>query len=217
MKKIIMKLTAIVLLCGLTFPMAADAREKEDMTISIGSGIVIDVEKLAEENSVDPYELKDAILKGLSSEKASPFSDLQTVDKNVEATETVIQVMSKDGRVNNIAKKIDQDATAYVARSGAVTASGKKPTIGMCAMHVNVTTKTGTTSDKVVRLGTKIYMDEFINVNGKTLSSFIVEDRGEPSGRSEFWIDIYWGLKTDANYNSAIQFGKQEVSYSYLY
>ncbi|MDE7321337.1 MAG: hypothetical protein K2N73_01165 [Lachnospiraceae bacterium] len=79
-----------------------------------------------------------------------------------------------------------------MAKSGALTASGKTPTVGMCAMHINVTTKTGNTTNTKVKLGTTIYMDKSIDVNGTSCSSFVVEDRGNRSNRTTYWIDIYW-------------------------
>lgn len=49
-------------------------------------------------------------------------------------------------------------------------------------MQIKLTTKTGQTSDSIVRLGTAIYMTEAVDINGTSYSSFVVEDN--------FWIDM---------------------------
>lgn len=193
-----------------------------DLILEI-NGEVIDVGQLAEENQVDPYELKEAIIDGYYADRTSPFSNLETVrDENILPVESVEKITVGNDSVNGpitemtIVSKTNQDSTAYVAKAGALTASGKTPEIGMCAMHVNVTTKTGNTNSSTIKLGTKIYMDSPVNVNGTNYSSFVVEDRGAPEGRTAYWIDIYFGL-TDTYYTNAIAYGVQTVSYKYYY
>ncbi|GFI48220.1 B-enzyme [Lachnospiraceae bacterium] len=60
-------------------------------------------------------------------------------------------------------------------------------------------------------------MDESVDVNGTSCSSFVVEDRGNPSNRTTYWIDIYFGLNNTSNYNAAINYGVKTVSYYYYY
>lgn len=208
--------TAFVL--AMSMNTAAFAAENtNNMLVDIG-GIVVDVEQIAEENDVEPYALKEAIEEGKNAEKASPFSNLRTSTPNTEAAEhTEYSVFRTSERASTKASKTNQDSTAYVAKSGALTASGKTPTLGMCAMHIDATTKTGTTSSTKVKLGTTIYMEDKVNVNGTNYSSFNVEDRGNPTNRTTYWIDIYFGLHNTTNYNAAINYGVKTVSYYYYY
>lgn len=191
------------------------AENTSDLMVDIG-GITIDVEQVAEKNGVNPYEIKEAIEDGVNAEKASPFSNLITNTPNTIASETVEYSVER-AATSTKASKTNQDSTAYVANSGALTASGKTPTVGMCAMHINATTKTGNTTSSTVKLGTTIYMEDSVNVNGTNYSSFVVEDRGNPSNRTTYWIDIYFGLNNTTNYNAAINYGVKTVSYYYYY
>lgn len=182
-------------------------------------GSTIDILQLAEQNDVDPYELKEAIEDGGDKEIASPFSSLATNEQNTMASQLSETVVLNGSSVTK-ESKTNQDSTAYVAKSGAQTASGKTPVIGMCAMDKDVTTKTGETTATKIKLGKRIYMEEAVNVNGTTLSSFAVEDRGNPSNRTDFWIDIYFGEFEDTSsstYKAAINYGIQTVSYFYYY
>ncbi|MDL2301789.1 hypothetical protein LJC58_05475 [Lachnospiraceae bacterium OttesenSCG-928-D06] len=190
------------------------AQEKEEIVVEIDN-ITIDIEKLAEENGVDPYDLKEAIEAGLESEKASPFSNLEAIVPNTEAGEYIEESLTRAAPYT--AYKTNQDSTAYVATAGALTASGKTPTVGMCAMHINVTSKTEDTTSTKVKLGTTIVMESPVNINGTSYSLFTVEDRGGCSNRTTYWIDIYFGVHNTANYNAALNYGKQTVSYSYWY
>lgn len=207
-------ITAVVLAMAMNITAFA-AEDSNNLNVDIG-GIIVDVEQVAEENGVNPYALKEAIEEGLNTEKASPFSSLATRTPNTQASESVEYSLTRSARSTK-ASKTDQDSTAYVAKSGALTASGKTPTVGMCAMHINATTKTGSTTSTKVKLGTTIYMDESVDVNGTSCSSFVVEDRGNPSNRTTYWIDIYFGLNNTSNYNAAINYGVKTVSYYYYY
>lgn len=214
-KRIGIAVTAIIL----TFSANLTIFAAEDLRIDVG-GVEIDVEKLAEKNGVDPYELREAIENGMDAEKSSPFSDLVTARPNTEASEFVEETAVRTaGRASTKATKTNQDATAYVAKSGALTASGKTPEIGMCAMHIDVTTKSGSTSSTKVKLGTTIYMEDAVKINGTDYLSFVVEDRGKPSNRTTYWIDVYFGQNNSdkVNYNAAINYGVQTVSYYYYY
>ena len=205
----------------LAIPVGASAHTS-DLLLEI-NGEIIDVGQLAEEYHVDPYELREAIIEGYYSDKASPFSNLEVIkDENLLLSESRDKIILGKENINGpitemtIVSKTNQDSTAYVSKEGALTASGKTPEIGMCAMHINVTTKTGNTNGSPIKLGTTIYMDNPVNVNGTNYTSFVVEDRGAPEGRTKYWIDIYFGL-TGSHYTDAINYGVQTVSYRYYY
>lgn len=214
-KKILSVLMTMCVAINLLLPMNAFAKTQSDLVVNIGE-TQINVEQIADANGVDPYALKDAILRGNNAEKASPFSSLRTRTPNTKATE-MTSASDVSGIYATTTKKSDQDSTAYVAKSGALTASGKTPEVGMCAMHIDVTTKTGSTTSTKVKLGTTISMTKSVDVNGDSRSSFVVEDRGNPTNRTTYWIDIYFGEKTDATYKAAINYGVKTVSYSYTY
>lgn len=220
MKQVIATVAAItmVMAMGIT----GIAAEDTDLLMDLG-GTIIDIGQLAKENDVDPYELKAAIEESVDAEVASPFSSLATGTPNTmasESTELVRGYSATSLSGSTKVSKVNQDSTAYVAKEGQVTANGKTPTIGMCAMYIKSTTKTGQTSDKIVRLGTTIYMESPVDVNGTSFSSFVVEDRGNPSNRTDFWIDIFFGQYVDKNsdtYKAAINYGVKTVSYYYYY
>lgn len=220
-KQIIKTVAAVTLVMsmGLTAFAAEDA---ENLQMEIG-GTIIDIDQLAKENDVNPYELKAAIEESMGAEVVSPFSSLATNTPNTMASESTELVRGRattsvSGNVK--VSKNNQDSTAYVAKDGDKTASNKTPEVGMCAMYIKSTTKTGSTSDTIVKLGTTIFMNSAIDVNGKSLSSFVVEDRGNPSNRTDFWIDIYFGQYVDKNsptYKAAVNYGIKTVSYYYYY
>lgn len=216
---IVKRLAAITTAATLAIAMnvTSFAADKTDLKIDM-DGITVDVEKVAAENGVNPYALKQSIEDGMNAEKASPFSSLVTNKPNSIASEDVdisnTTEVSATSTQTKVTKK-NQDSTAYVANSGALTASGKTPKIGMCAMHINVTTKTGKTTKDIVRLGTTIHMSKSIKISGKEYSSFVVEDRGGASNRTKFFIDLYFGLNNSTNYNAAINYGVKTVTYYY--
>lgn len=188
------------------------------VTVKVGNKS-IDVTGIAKENGVDPYELKKAIENGKNTQKASPFSNLATTKSGKKEAEIIETISARAGTTATRTKvtKKNQDSTAYVAKKGSLTASGKTPQIGMCAMHTNVTTKTGETTSKVIKLGATLHMEEAVNINGITSTSFIVEDRGAPKNRTKYWIDVYFGLNNSTNYQAAINYGIKKVSYFYYY
>lgn len=210
---------ALVMAMGFT---AVAAENSDDLQMDFG-GTIIDIAQLAKENDVDPYELKAAIEESMDAEVASPFSSLATYTPNTMASESIEFVCGRSATSESDSiqvNKINQDSTAYVAKEGAVTANGKTPAVGMCAMYIKSTTKKGQTSDSIVRLGTTIYMETPIDVNGTSLSTFVVEDRGNPDNRTDFWIDIFLGQyvdKTSDTYKAAIKYGVKTVSYHYYY
>lgn len=209
----------LVMSMGLTAFAAEDA---ENLQMEI-DGTIIDIGQLAKKNDVNPYELKAAIEESIDADVVSLFSSLATNTPNTmasESTELVWGRAATGARGNVKVNKKNQDSTAYVAKAGQVTANGKTPEVGMCAMYIKSTTKTGSTSSSKVKLGTTIYMDSAVDVNGTSLSSFVVEDRGNPDNRTDFWIDIFFGQYVDTNsatYKAAINYGIKTVSYYYYY
>ncbi|MCL2254592.1 MAG: hypothetical protein FWC09_09125 [Lachnospiraceae bacterium] len=215
MRKKLQSIFILSMIIVLAFSMQAFAMPQRGMMIDIG-GIIIDVSQIAEDNAVNPYELREAIEKGINADKVSPFSSLDTYSPNMIASESVEIPLIRSAPIK--VTKSNQDSTAYVANSGALTASGKTPAVGMCAMHTNVTTKTGSTSSSMVKLGTVITVgNNTITIQGTAYPAFFVEDRGTPSNRTDFWIDLYFGLNNTANYNAAINYGVKQVSYYYHY
>lgn len=211
--------TVLVMSMGLT---AFAAEDEEDLQMEI-DGTIIDIGRLAKENDVNPYELKAAIEESIDADVVSLFSSLATNTPNTMASESTELVYGRaatgvSGSVKE--NKKNQDSTGYVAKAGRETASGKTPEVGMCAMYIKSTTKTGSTSASKVKLGTTIYMDNAIDVNGTSLSSFVVEDRGDPDNRTDFWIDIFFGQYVNTNsatYLAAKEYGIKTVSYYYYY
>lgn len=219
MKKIFSKLAIMCTMLTMLSPIKVLAEDNSYWVIDFGNGYNVNVWDLAEENSVDPYELRQAVLEDMESDIFAPFSKVDSFKLVPLPNETVEYVTNTKTRsVQTIARKENQTATAYTGDSGVLTASNKTPAVGMCAMDIDVTTKTGTTTSEIVRLGTRLYLDDFIDVNGTSLSSLVVEDRG--SGRSSwttYWIDVCFGTTSSATESAALNFGNQTISYSYIY
>ncbi|MFI3212891.1 MAG: hypothetical protein R3Y24_06065 [Eubacteriales bacterium] len=188
---------------------------KYDLIMEI-DGVEINITELANQNNVDPYELREAINNGYGTlyGELSVFSMLDKSGTNIATTYTVSDELSRTGMQQKYC--ISQDSTAYVSSAGALTASGKTPTVGMCAMHIDVTTKTGSTTENMVRLGETIYMNSAVNVNGTNYYTLKVEDRGERENATAFWIDVYFGLSS-SYYQNAITYGVKPVSFHYYY
>lgn len=220
-KRIIIGKRLAALTAAATLAMAMSitsfASDRNDLNVDV-DGITVDVDKVAAENGVNPYALKQAIEDGMNAGKVSPFSNLAT---NKTASITSVGADSSNTVETSAAStktkvtKKNQDSTAYVASSNALTASGKTPKIGMCGMHIDVTTKTGKSTKSKVKLGTTIHMSKSVKISGKEYSTFVVEDRGGASNRTPFWIDIYFGVNNSTNYNAAINYGVKTVSYYY--
>ncbi len=104
----------------------------------------------------------------------------------------------------------NQDVTAYVAASGALTASGKTPETLDVAVHP----KSG--GGPIFPFGTIIFTDRDLVYEkyGATSRVFNVQDIGPAPTRTTYWFDIYYGVNTTANYNAAVNFGVQTVNYS---
>ncbi|MDF2948320.1 MAG: hypothetical protein K0R07_333 [Sedimentibacter sp.] len=188
-----------------------------------------ELERLAWLNNVDPQELKDALNAGLDENgKYSPFSNLKQLDNGITDEELKKRDLLKIGsdgtpivRMNPYFSNIvpagqilrsNQDATAYVAASGKVTASGKTPKYGMVAVHF----AGGNPVNPVIPFGTAIYLDRYISLpDGTQRSNYTVEDTG--SGHEDstlYWIDLFFGGLS--NYPKAINFGTQTVTYNQI-
>ncbi|OJD94746.1 hypothetical protein A9485_04460 [Bacillus cereus] len=53
--------------------------------------------------------------------------------------------------------------------------------------------------------------------NGTAKNTFVVEDMGDVYCTRDItynWFDIYFGVSNTSNYNNAVNFGKQPISYS---
>lgn len=175
-------------------------------------GYVWDILKLADDNDVYPESLRDSVVGSFGAARFSPFENV--IQKNPPQARALI------GRTRTgITQVTDQNATAYVA-TGNKTASGKDPAVGMAAMHINVTTKTNPTTAEILKLGTPIYFGtpnkrEYINFNGYSRDSLVVEDRGNPSNRTKYWIDIFFGDATTANRTAALNYGVKTQAFFY--
>lgn len=187
-----------------------------------------DLERLAWLNNVDPQELKDALNAGLDeSGKFSPFSNLKQLDNgitNEELKKRDLLKIGSDGtpivRMNQLFSNItlagqilrsNQDATAYVAASGAITASNKTPKYGMVAVHY----VGGKLTNPIIPFGTAIYLDRYISLpDGSQRSNYTVDDTGLGPDMSTYWIDIFFGGISNAS--KAISFGTQTVTYNQI-
>lgn len=121
------------------------------------------------------------------------------------------------GRVS----RTNQDATAYVG--GSITASGKTPKVGYCAVHP---AKRGTHSNPIIPFGTVINITEIRDpATGKVwdmiphpyygeMNSLQVQDIGDVNYRfSTHWIDIWYG--NSSFLGAAKDFGTRKINYSY--
>lgn len=164
-----------------------------------------DVDDVSKENSVDPEDLTDAIIRGMHSDKFSPFSELEVID-SPESTPVEVEPEPTPRTEHFI---YDQDSTAYLA-TGNPGASGTMPWVGSCAVH----TANSNTSRPLIDFGTTVfYMNRTVTIGGKNYTSFIVNDTGDANNiRSFYWTDLYFGDNTEANYEAAINYGlKRDV------
>ena len=174
----------------------------------------------SKKHNVYPDSLRDSIVNNYGANRFSPYQDVIRIQE-LDASSEIIEY-SENGVTRTESQQSNQDASAYVAPSGALTASGKEVKVGMAAMHTNVTTKTGETTSTIVKLGETIYFGTSknpaeINYNGYKTKSLVVEDRGAPTNRSKYWIDIFFGVNTDANKTAADLYGVQSAQYYWNY
>ena len=116
----------------------------------------------------------------------------------------------------------NQNATAYVAPSGARGASGIIMSIGMVAVHPRTHSPINSVavgSGPVIPFGTTITLDRQITfANGLRISQFVVQDLGQlnnQSGFSRHWIDVFFGVNNNTNLQAALAFGSQRFSYTW--
>lgn len=110
----------------------------------------------------------------------------------------------------------NQKATAYVdSARGQLASSGKVCHIGGVAVHP---LRPGIDPrNPIIPFDTIIYLDEPLEVQGRTMSAFSVIDTGDVVygryGGTPYWFDIYWGQSNYYNVKAASEFGIQNVSY----
>jgi len=140
--------------------------------------------------------------------KNSPFSNLKQLDNDVTIEELKKRdllktgsdgtpIVSMDSTFSNVVplgqiQRSNQDATAYVAASGAITASGVTPKYGMVALHY----VGGILTNPIIPFGTAIYLDRNISL---------------PDGTQR---NLFFG--GISNYPAAINFGTQTVTYNQI-
>ena len=192
-----------------SFPVCASESAAVDME---------EIETLAEMNGVEANKLEEAIIEAEGEDRFSPFSNLQSSKEptGTERNESGKKRKLKNG-VDKKARKENQSSTAYTAKPGTQTASGKIPQVGMCAMHTYVTKKTGYSDAKTIKLGTRIFLYQPVNIMGQNYSTLYVEDRGKGENRTDYWIDVCFGLRSTTTDNAAKQYGIKTVSYYYQY
>lgn len=199
MKKISILLSIFIFMCSFVNVQALETDYNREEIKEI-----YNVQELSRENNVDPEELTDAIIHDLDSDRFSPFSRISTLDE--DNSEDSIMPLYEFTYTN-------QDSTAYLA-TGNAGASGKMPWIGSCAVHNG---GNGNTTP-IIPFGTTIlYMNSSVTIQGKTYSSFIVNDTGDPQRRkSTYWTDIYFGDNNSANYTAAINYGNKKVTIYFI-
>lgn len=112
----------------------------------------------------------------------------------------------------------NQDVTAYVAASGALTYHGTTPT-KYHTIAVHPSTFGNPSSGTIFPYGTIIYVPDGFSLPGYTFPTkhtFKVEDMGDVNnakGLSKYWFDIYFGTNTTENTNNAVSFGKKTITY----
>lgn len=108
---------------------------------------------------------------------------------------------------------IFQDVTAYV---GSTNGHGGAVYPNKAYSTVAVHQKSYTNSAPILDFGTMIITDTSLSLPGYgPRSIFNVTDTGDLNRRwSTYWIDIYFGTNTTTNWNNAVQFGLQNVSYT---
>ena len=190
-----------------------------------------EIERLAKLNNVDPQELKNAIESGVDDEgRFSPFSKVKTLDNGItqeqldemnkeklsSTGEPLIKPLNKpkafkDNSLSGYIERKDQDTTAYVW-TGNKTANGNWPELGIVACHREKDIYGGTSNTPVIPFGKKIYLDRYVwlpdGVGYK--SDFKVDDTGRGPGKTDYWLDIYYG--TDEA--SALIYGNIVLTYN---
>jgi hypothetical protein len=151
---------------------------------------------------------------GMSLAQESNSTSGSRVNERIDKTEMIVEQWV-----------FDQNATAYVAKSGAMGASGVVMKLGMVAVHpkkfdpsISVAVKSG----PIIPFGTAINLtfDGSIKLpDGKTYTQFFVQDIGQHNhqqGYSPYWIDVFFGLDSATNLQAAKDFGNhRKFSFKY--
>lgn len=227
-------LTLMILTTGIVstaFATADNAKQNIDSKYGIVlDGKVVNVEKLAKENDVDPDELKAALLAGPDADgRYSPFShvrqlgtkstqELASIEKKAPNGSPLF-IMKKEGSAapNNTAKenlKVLNQASGYVLRSNQDTtaytytgkpgASGTYPYLGSFACHRY------SNNSPYIPYGKHIYLDRYVWLPDNYYhSDFVSNDTG--TGRpNTWWVDIYY----DHSVAAALNYGVINLSYN---
>lgn len=127
-----------------------------------------DIYDVSRKNNVDPDDLTDAVIKGMNSDKFSPFSEIQTLDQKNAA------VVNNEEAVSPQSEHIieNQDSTAYLA-TGNAGASGTMPWVGSCAVH----RANSNSTRPLIPFGTTVYyLNKTVSIEGNTYSLFVFND-----------------------------------------
>lgn len=142
---------------------------------------------------------------------ALPVSSLAETNLN-ESNETV----TIEGK-ELLANYSNEVVTAYVAASGNKTYHGTTPRQYITAA-VHPYTCGNVYSGTRFPKGTIINTNKSLGMpNGTAKNTFVVEDMGDVNCKRNVtynWFDIYFGVDNTSNYNNAVNFGKQPISYS---
>lgn len=209
MKKMFSLLSVFCLIFSLSVTVFAVDVNKADVSELLSNGAyrryiqdTFDIYDVSRKNNVDPDDLTDAVIKGMNSDKFSPFSEIQTLDQKNAA------VVNNEEAVSPQSEHIieNQDSTAYLA-TGNAGASGTMPWVGSCAVH----RANSNSTRPLIPFGTTVYyLNKTVTIEGNTYSSFVVNDTGDANfNRSIYWTDLYFGDKTSENYTAAMNYGVQ--------
>ncbi|MDR2043616.1 MAG: hypothetical protein LBQ15_04475 [Clostridium sp.] len=191
------KITAFLICAMMSVPQAVQAAEYDISDEKL--------QELAEEFSVDIDLLRENIESfDVNRDQFSPYEGVgQRKSEENEESPGIIPFAI------GYTYKSNQDTTAYVASSTAITSTGVTPQVGMCAVkHTN--------GIPYIPYGTKLFLNTgSVTIQGNTYSSFVVQDCGSGSGRTDYWFDIFFGVNNTANYHAAIQYGVIQRSYRY--
>lgn len=224
-----------LLIVTMSIPIAGFASDVSVVSVELnGRTFTIsneEIEKLAKLNNVDPIELKNAIESGVDEEgRFSPFSKIKTLDNGIKQeqldemnkeklsptgeplTKPLYKSKTfKDNTLSAYTERKDQDTTAYVW-TGNKTANGNWPVLKIVACHREKDIYGGTSNTPVIPFGKNVYLDRYVWLPegvGYT-SNFYVDDTGLGPGKTDYWLDIYYG----DDYDSAIIYGNIVLTYN---
>lgn len=203
------------LICAMSlltsFPTFASTTTNENKPQSQSFNIdEIDINKLSKDNNVDPDQLRASIEKSLKSTIFSPFSEIKSQKNKKESSSEKVKDSNLNVNSSSWIVRVDQDSTAYTSRTGARTASGAVPKIGMAAVHQY---SSGT---PYIPFGTRIYYENAVTIQGNQYASFDVQDTGDLDfNLSDYWTDLYFGISTASSEKAVVNYGQPTVTYGY--